>query len=146
MIQRIQSIFLLLAGGLAFALLGIPFAGTSETVSASTLFSDGRYSIQDSPALLVFYLLGGALAIGSIFLYKRRSLQIRMGIFSFIAILIGMVLTVLLFLQDPVMDQQVMPDDRLGVYFPFVALIALLLAQRYIRKDDKLVQSMDRLR
>ena len=146
MIQRIQSLFLLLAGGLAFALLGIPFAGTPETVSASVLFMDGSYSIQDSPALLAFYLLGGALAIGSIFLYKRRTLQIRVGIFAFIAILIGMILTVLLFLQDPVMDQPVQPDDRLGVYMPFLALVALILAQRYIRKDETLVRSMDRLR
>jgi len=146
MIQRIQSLFLLLAGGMAFALLGIPFAGTPEGVSTSALFSDSAYSIQDSPVLLAFYLLGGVLAIVSIFLYKRRNLQIRVGIFAFIAILIGMVMTVLLFLQDPVMEQAVQPDDRLGIYAPFIALAAILLAQRFIRKDEKLVRSMDRLR
>ena len=146
MLQRIQSLFLLLAGGMAFALLGIPFAGTPERVDASALFSDGAYSIQDSPALLAFYLLGGVLAIVSIFLYKRRTLQIRIGIFAFIAILIGMVMTVLLFLQDPIMEQSTQPDDGLGIYAPFVALVALLLAQRFIRKDEKLVRSMDRLR
>ena len=146
MIQRIQTLFLLLAGGLSFALLGVPFAGTPETVAASALFSDGSYSVLDSPALLIFYLLGGALALGSIFLYKRRSLQIRLGIFAFIAILIGMVLTVILYMQDPIMEAAATPNDGLGIYLPFVALVALLLAQRYIRKDENLVQSMDRLR
>ena len=146
MIQRIQTLFLLLAGGLAFALLGVPFAGTTEPVGASVLFSDASYAITDSPALLVFYLLGGALAILSIFLYKKRSLQIRLGIFSFIAILIGMVLTVILFIQDPIMEQGGQPNDKLGLYLPVISLVALLVAQRYIRKDENLVQSMDRLR
>jgi len=146
MIQRIQSLFLLLAGGLAFALLGVPFARTPEIVGVSTLFSDGSYSIADSPALLIFYLLGGALAILAIFLYKKRTQQIRMGNFSFIAILIGLVLTVVLFIQDPIREQATTPEDGLGVYLPVISLVALLLAQRFIRKDEKKVQSMDRLR
>lgn len=70
----------------------------------------------------------------------------RLSIFAFIAILLGMVLTVVLFLQDPVMDQAVQPGDKAGAYLPFVALVALLLAQRFIRKDEEKVRSMDRLR
>jgi peptidoglycan/LPS O-acetylase OafA/YrhL len=146
MIQRIQSLFLLAAGGLSFALLGVPFAATSETVGASALFSDAQYSVYDSPALLAFYLLGGLLALVSIFLYRKRTLQIRVGIFSFIAILIGMVLTAILFMQDAIIEHSVQPNDRAGIFLPFLSLIALLLAQRYIRKDENLVRSMDRLR
>ena len=146
MIQRIQTLFLLLAAGLTLALLGLPFAGTPESVAASPLFSDGSYLIHDSPALLVLYLLGAILAIAAIFLFKRRTVQLRVSIFSFIAILLGMVMTLILFLQDPIMGQDVQPDDRLGIFFPFLALAALLLAQRFIRKDEKLVRSMDRLR
>lgn len=136
----------MLAGGLAFALLGVPFANTPEAVSASALFSDGSYSVGDSPALLIFYLLGGALAILAIFLYKKRTVQIRMGNFSFIAILIGMVMTIVLFIQDPIREQAATPEDGLGIYLPVISLVALLLAQRFIRKDEKTVQSMDRLR
>ena len=146
MIQRIQTLFLLLAGGLVFALLGVPFAATPAPVSASALFSDGNYAISDSPALLGFYLLGGALALGSIFLFKNRKLQIKLGIFAFIAILLGLVLTVRLFIQDPIMEQDAMPGDGWGIIFPVVAMVAILIAQRYIRKDENLVQSMDRLR
>lgn len=146
MIQRIQTLFLLLAGGLSLALLGVPFSGTSETVAVSPIFADASYTIADSPVLLLFYLLGGALALIAIFLFQKRMLQMRLSIFSFIAILLGMVLTVILFIQDPVMDQAVQPDDRAGVYMPFVALVALLLALRFIRKDEEKVRSMDRLR
>lgn len=146
MIQRIQTLFLLLGGGLSLALLGVPFAGTPETVGASPIFADARYTIADSPALLLFYLLGGILALAAIFLYQRRTVQIRLSIFSFIAILLGMVLTVILFIQDPVMDQVVQPGDKVGAYLPFVALVSLLLAQRFIRKDEETVRSMDRLR
>ncbi|MDV7394557.1 DUF4293 family protein, partial [Arthrospira platensis SPKY1] len=118
MIQRIQTLFLLLAAGLTLALLGLPFAETPESVDASPLFSDGSYLIQDSPALLVLYLLGAILAIAAIFLFKRRTVQLRVSIFSFIAILLGMVMTLILFLQDPIVGQEVQPYDGLGVFFP----------------------------
>lgn len=86
------------------------------------------------------------MALGSIFLFKNRKLQIKLGIFAFIAILLGLVLTVVLFIQDPIMEQDAMPGDGWGIIFPVVAMVAILIAQRYIRKDENLVQSMDRLR
>jgi uncharacterized membrane protein len=146
MIQRIQTLFLLGAGASSLSLLGVPFAATPEAVSGSAIFSDAQYTISDSPALLVFYLLGGVLALVSIFAFRRRMVQIRLGIFSFIAILIGMILTAILFMQDAITEHTVQPDDRAGIFLPVASLILLLLAQRFIRKDENLVRSMDRLR
>ena len=39
------------------------------------------------------------------------------------------------------------PDSNISrIMLPVVAMVAILIAQRYIRKDENLVQSMDRLR
>ena len=37
-------------------------------------------------------------------------------------------------------------DDGLGLFLPVAALIFAVLANLFIKKDDKLVKSMDRLR
>jgi len=146
MIQRIQSIFLFLAGGASFGVLGVPFATTDKTESASALFADSIFNTQDNIALMVFFGIAGLLAIIDIFLYNNRPLQIRLGMFAFIANIIGLILGIFLFFNDM---QNVVTDnidDGLGAYLPIVAGILLLLAIRFIRKDEKLVRSADRLR
>jgi hypothetical protein len=146
MIQRIQSLLLLLAAGGSLSLLGLPFASSSEVLSAS-VFADRKYAIFDQPALLALFILGGALALIAIFLFKNRTLQMRLTIFSFIANLIGIILAVVLYMQDPIANAEgVSVQDGIGLYPPIIALILLLVALRFIRKDDKLVRSMDRLR
>ena len=37
-------------------------------------------------------------------------------------------------------------DDALGAYLPIVSIISSAVAIRFIKKDDQLVKSMDRLR
>ncbi|MFK7935131.1 MAG: DUF4293 domain-containing protein [Saprospiraceae bacterium] len=146
MIQRIQSIFLFLAGGASFGVLGLPFATTDKAENASALFADSIFNTQDNIALMVFFGIAGLLAIIDIFLYNNRPLQIRLGMFAFIANIIGLILGIFLFFNDM---QNVGTDninDGLGAYLPIVAGVLLLLAIRFIRKDEKLVRSADRLR
>lgn len=146
MLQRIQSIFLALAAAASFGTLGLPFATTSPAVQGSMLFGDGAYSVQDQITLLVLFAVGGALAVASIFLYRNRNTQMRLSIFAFIANLIGIVLAVLFFMQNSSDVGDSVVNDGLGAYLPAAALVFLLLAYRFIRKDEKLVRSMDRLR
>ena len=61
MLQRIQSIFLLVCGGSFFGLFGIPFA--SSSVAIPNLLSDMTYNIQDSPLLIGLSVLGGLVSI-----------------------------------------------------------------------------------
>ena len=146
MIQRIQSIFLFLAGGASFSLFGLPFASTNEAVAQSSIFSDSLYNLNDQVALMVLFGLGGLLAVISIFMYKNRQLQMRLAIFSFIANLIGIVLAVVFFMQNSSAMGNVAVNDELGIYPPILALILTLVARYFINKDEKLVRSMDRLR
>ncbi len=145
MIQRIQSIFLLLSGGTFFAQFGLPFA-TSETAGGNYL-SDAVYNIQDHTALLVLAILGGALALGAIFLFKNRPLQMRL---SYLVIVLSIILPVaaaMLFLQaGNSLDGSSGINDGFGLYMPILGIIFTILAIRFIKKDDNLVRSMDRLR
>ncbi len=146
MIQRIQSIFLLLASGSAFSLFAFPFA-QAQAMSQSTVFADGIYNLQDNIGLLVLFSLAGLLTFVGIFLFRNRKTQLLVNRLAIVANIIGLILTVVLFMNDkPNMAANVTPDDGIGVYLPFVFLVFAFLANHFINKDEKLVQSMDRLR
>ncbi len=146
MIQRIQSIFLLLSSTAGFGLLALPFATTNEVVASSVLFSDSNYSVNDNMGLLVLFALAGGLALVSIFLYNNRSLQMKICRLAIIADVIGLVLAIILLWQDGESISDVVIDDGGGAYLPFGFLLFAILALRFIRKDENLVKSMDRLR
>ncbi len=145
MIQRIQSIFLLLASACAFSLFAFPFA--TAPLNQSTVFADGLYNLQDNMGLLVLFCLAGLLTFIGIFLFRNRKTQLLVNRIAITANIIGLVLAIVLFMNDSQnMAQNVNPDDGIGAYLPFVFLVFAFLANHFINKDEKLVQSMDRLR
>ena len=146
MIQRIQSIFLLLAAASGFGTLAIPFATTPQLVQASPLFADGNYSTNDNIGLGVLFVVAGALALAGIFLFKNRQAQMKAGRFAIIANILGFVLAVILLWQDVANLENVTIEDGIGAYLPLAFLVFAILALRFIKKDEALVKSMDRLR
>src|ERR1700761_8469366 len=73
MIQRIQSLWLLLASACAFATFKFEFyAGVGSTTNAPFLKAGGNFLIS------IFTIAVGALALVSIFLFKNRTLQLRL--------------------------------------------------------------------
>jgi len=146
MIQRIQSVFFLLAGGLYLGLFGVPFANTLKPVPQSAFLSDGAYGINDHVAMMAAFAVAGALPIAAIFLFKTRSVQMRLAIFSIIAALVGSILTVMFYLQADLNTSKEAIHPGLGIGLPVAALLFTFLAYRYVNKDEKLVRSADRLR
>ncbi len=146
MIQRIQSIFLLLAGAAGFGALALPFATTGENVQSSALFADKVYSTGDHVGLLVLFALAGALAVADIFLYNNRPLQGKIGRIALIANILGIVLAVVLFWQDLDKLGSSAVSDGLGIYPPIAFIVFAVLALRGIKQDEVLVRSADRLR
>ena len=146
MIQRIQTVYLVLAAAAAFALLKLPFAQSSEAVTASAFFKDSAYQIQDHVALMIFFILAGVLSLASIFLFNNRSLQLKICRFAVIANVLGLVFSIIFYLQDMNTLEGVGVDDGIGLYLPIGFLIFGILALRAIQKDENLVKSMDRLR
>ncbi|MDX1665986.1 MAG: DUF4293 domain-containing protein [Saprospiraceae bacterium] len=146
MIQRIQSIFLLLAGTAALLLFAFPFATVDQTQEVGLIFADYEYDLQDHLMLIILFTLAGVMSVLGIFAYNNRRLQMRLTVFSIIANFIGIVLGILYFMQSssPVPAEEI--NDGFGLYLPIIAIVLNLLAYRYISKDEQLVNSMDRLR
>ena len=143
MIQRIQSIFLLLAGGASFGLFKLPFAHTDEAVVDSALFADTAYNIQDNSALLGVFVACGVVLVLTIFLFNNRKLQMNLTKLGLLLALVGVGLTAFYLYQDAAMK---VAELSAGVAMPIVTVIFAILAHVYINKDEKLVKSVDRLR
>ncbi len=101
----------------------------------------------DNPILIGMTVIGGALALINIFMFGNRSLQLRLGyILIILSILLPLVAGLLMYSEGSLNAPDVGIDDGLGIYLPIVALVTTILANRFIKKDNKLVKSMDRLR
>ena len=129
MLQRIQTIWTLLA-----------------VLAAVFLFITGQdVVISDSIPLLnigcIVLVIVGAL---SIFSFKNRKRQILLNTISIIinVLLIGVLAYWLLNLSGGIQ----FPEKGIEPIFPLIAVIGLLIANMYIRKDERLVKSVDRLR
>ena len=145
MIQRIQSIFLLLAAAAFFSLFGLDFASSNAEVSG--FLSDKAFDIQDHIALTILAALGGALALLTIFLFNNRQLQIKLGYgVILLAIALPIVAVALFYGQFNALPTNIKLTYGIGLAAPILALIFTGLANRFINKDEKLVRSMDRLR
>lgn len=153
MIQRIQSIFLLLASG-SLGTLFIPsvsigdFNQPNAQIPAS---ADGYLNIFDDKILLGLTGVALGVAFLTIFLYKSRPNQIRLAWVSVIACLALLGMSVFETKAQTDMVQQVAYAGTFSpsfiAYIPMVvAIIFGWLAIRNIRKDEILVRSADRLR
>lgn len=143
MIQRIQSIFLFLAGTASFGQFGLPYGnGYSETVPALT---DGRFNIFDNIGLIGLVVGGGLISLIAIFLYKNRLLQTKVAQAGALVSLVLLGFAAYLFKQNHEASAGVM-QAGLGLGLPLISAIFQWLAARSIKKDENLVRSMDRLR
>ena len=144
MIQRIQSLFLLLSSAAFWTEFALPFATTD--VASPGVLSDLVYNIHDSPVLIGLTVIGGLVTLGAIFLFNNRSLQKRLSYLGIVMAILLPLVTFLLIYNERTGEALGTINDGLGIYPPIVALIFAVLAGRAIGKDDKLVRSMDRLR
>ena len=143
MIQRIHSIFLLLAAAAALGLFGLPLAATSEPVTNSVLFADAQYQLEDHWSLMASFGLAGLFLLGAIFLFRNRKMQMNLTLFGVLLSIIGAGVSAYFFFSDTGANEA---DPSGGIGLPIATIIFGLLAYTYINKDEKLVRSADRLR
>jgi uncharacterized membrane protein YadS len=145
MIQRIQSIFYLCAGLTFGALFKFPFA-TSE-IAIPQYLSDQSYDVMDHSVLTVMAALGLVVSLVAIFLFRNRPLQIKLGYLVIIfSILLPLVAFLLIYNEQTAAIDASKINDGLGLYLPVLALLFGILANRFVKKDEGIVKSMDRLR
>jgi len=150
MIQRIQSIFLLLAA-LCLGLLFIDsfdFAKANNIAGSDPILGDGDYDTNDHPLLMGLVIAGMIISLITIFLFKNRNLQSNITKLAMV-IIIGLVAAAgYYFAQNESLAESLNGSLELsfGWASPTLALIFAVFALRGINKDENLVKSMDRLR
>jgi hypothetical protein len=139
MIQRIQTIWLLLASVCAFLTLQLPFYSGLRVVGATQ-----PYIVLTGRENLLITILTVAVAIAAlvlIFFYKDRKRQLWLTLATTVLSIVNIVL----YLKEV---GKYVPGGQfsLTAVFTFVIPFFLLLAARGIYRDNKLVKSVDRLR
>jgi len=137
MIQRIQSIWLLLAAVFAFLTFKLPFYQGAILQATNT---KPEVDAQSTIWLTILAALTGALAFINIFFFNNRKLQLRMCVFG---IILSAGLVALCFAE---MAKFTNGSLALSCVIYFAIIAFYILALNGIRKDEKLIKSMDRLR
>lgn len=174
MIQRIQTVYLLLITGLLIAAMCLPMGRfvaadgvttyvfkplgvkmadaaayaqiTSESVAGTELKSSITMVSQSTWGLFAILFLSTVVALGSIFLFRNRMLQIRMTIFNGI-LLIGyyVAFVVFVFMLQKQLGTATFQIDW-ALCLPAIAIVLSYLSFRAIYRDELMVKAADRLR
>lgn len=156
MIQRIQSIFLLMVVIISTLLFFLPIAGFPN---GTGMFIQGLLHTTDalqpgvslSPTLYLGIINGviAVIALITIFLFRNRKRQVLLGNLNLLLIV---AMIVLMFLAAEKNSTTLVPGVTLPVRYKIGAWLSILLivftflANRYIKKDEALVRSADRIR
>lgn len=164
MIQRIQTVYLLLIALIAALLIlnnppfmevqGFDKWTNGEKGSISVTFSKAEWSVNGTAVEtnilnLITYTLGiiSALAFIAIFLFKNRKLQMMLTAFNYIFILILYILMIYYGLKySSQISQEKDLGIAIGLFFPLFLPIFTYMALRRINYDEALVRSTNRLR
>lgn len=133
MIQRIQSLWLLLSAGLMGALFVVPYIRSGNTYPELPIHL---------VAVKILSILSIVVTFLSIFMFKNRKTQrtiVRLGLILKLLVVTYIACSVLILLKG------VIAFDW-GVALPIAAITLDLLAMKAIKKDDDLVKSIDRIR
>jgi hypothetical protein len=164
MIQRVQTLFLLgviVCLGLMFI---FPIWEKSSEVSGVRQSLDvfyyyeyehtgaGNSAWTETGRMPAFYIaalagLAALLALYVIFRYDRRLLQIKLNALNaFFMMALIAAMAYLIYQGEQDLGFQLRGHFKAGFFLPVAALVLNSLASRFIRKDEALVKSVDRIR
>jgi hypothetical protein len=156
MIQRIQSVFLLLLALSMLAILVLPIwqetvPQTNQQVELTAFQLTNNAAAQptstSSIAIAILAIISAGVALYEIFQFKNRLTQMKLGMLNtlLIAITMGAIIYYSLYVGEDI-NPAIEGAREPGFYVPVVALLLNALSNRFIRRDEQLVRSVDRLR
>lgn len=153
MIQRVQSLYLLLSAifmGLVFLFPFVEFIDASSKVYELNFLQfkslEENVTITYNVYPIAFFVgLSVLLSIVTIFIFKKRLLQMRFSMFNII-ILIAILALVAFYTFKFKNDFNAAIAFGISSVFPIISIILILMAFRGIKKDEKLIRSVDRIR
>ena len=142
MIQRIQSIYLLLV---IFLSIGAPFFLKLWVEADNEVFAFDLFAYESILYKLVpiSFIMSALLALITIFRYNDRQQQFVLGR---IIILINIFLLGILIYLSLNIPGEIFSEKGIGMFIPSIVILFSVLANKAIRKDENLVKSVDRLR
>ena len=161
MIQRIQTVYLLLVAILGILTLCFPIMGIcSPDVGLSKIYALGSLPCVCmgvgaiwSKLFAVMALLIPLLALFTIFMFKKRTLQIKLSIAIVLLILLFYLFSILFLTisyrhisEIPHLYGSFSLNLPLAFFFNAIGLVLSILAIVAIRRDESMVRSLDRIR
>jgi hypothetical protein len=156
MIQRIQSVYLLLIVILAGLTIAMPAASLINVKSNLLYLIDirgislvqptGEAVFQSSASMLTtFAAVFGTISAITLFSYKKRLKQIRLLVLNFL-FMVGYYIALAIYVWMACKDLNAEWHLRFTAILPLISMILNYLAIGAIGKDEKLVKSLDRIR
>ncbi len=150
MLQRVQTVFLFIITALSVLLAIVPFQKVS-TYEITFLVSVKPDTVPGMTKSLILFPviinhLIAVLALITIFLFKNRKMQMKL---CTVIALVSVLLTALLYVFNYVEVQNSndsVTSFYIGSYFPIAMIVFSILSRIYIKKDEELVRSADRIR
>ena len=131
MIQRIQSIYLLVAAiSMTLISFKVPVYNLNETL----------FMVQDDTKMFVLTIVGAIFSLLGLFMFKNRKFQMKL---IRLTVLIQMIIGIRIFM---LFNKFEVVLNNSFLFLMAFTLIALIMAYRGVKKDDDLVRSVDRIR
>ena len=158
MLQRIQTVFLAIVAIACILLFFFPLAYFyNETQGNYRFFIYGIKCMDPDPKvafgtfytvpLIFFTVISAFFAVLAIFQYRNRPLQVRLCTFNILTQVVLIMVIFFFYINQIKGMTGTEPDYKYtGMSLPLISLVMLMLASRFIKKDDALVKSVDRLR
>ena len=141
MIQRKQTIWLLLAAIFAFLFTQVPLY-----TAITALGEEIRFVPTQSLLLFALSIAIGLLAVTAIFLFKKRPTQFKLTLVSLL-LSFGLIALQVYQIEDFKSNNTLAKATySWGSLLPIAMVVLFILAIQGIRKDEKLIKSLDRLR
>ncbi len=155
MLQRIQSVYLLLASLVIFALFLFPLvhnvyvAGVPSTIKVTGVYQDisgAQSNTQSFILLTAATLIVAVLPLVLIFLYKKRKQQMMLC-YAYILVVFGYSFWMAQTVKSLTGGADLTTNNfGIGILLGPIAIVLILAAAKGIQRDEKLVKSADRLR
>lgn len=135
MIQRIQTVYLLIVAALQTVLLFSSLAKVPGTYDLK---------ITNDITLAVLTSLTALVAFVSIFMYKKRVLQVRFNVFN--ALILVALQGIIIYYIVKLSGQHDSVTYAVPAIFPLISAILTYLAIRSILRDELTVRALNRIR
>ena len=155
MLQRIQSVYLLLASLVIFALFLFPLvhnvyvAGVPSTIKVTGIYQDvngAQASTQSFVLLIAATAVVAILPLVLIFQYKNRKQQMMLC-YGYILVLFGYSFWMAETVKSYTGGADLTTNNfGIGALLSSISIVLILAAAKAIQRDEKLVKSADRLR